>query len=424
MLSGQATGLAKSGDGAVETIRMFKIAKDSAVKARTQAINQLKAVLVRADPALRESLSGLGRVALIRRCAALPPTTDHSTHAATIAVLRSLARRVLALTDETRTLEQQMSSAIAACAPQLLDQYGVGPDTAAALLITAGDNPDRLTNQAAFAALCGVNPIEASSGKTTRRRLNRGGDRRANSALYTIVLTRLGRDQRTRDYATKRTAEGKSTKETIRCLKRYVTRQIFPSSPQPCHQPQRPTRRLDKHRGVITLHRQLRVLPPQPRQLRPLVLRQLPGSGLTASLAVLLHPVGKGPVVDPRVTGDLGDRLTRLAHDAHRARPELRIELASRLSHEPLSLKLWPPRYEGNGIETPVAEDQLGRSWSGLPVARRKAPRVRPGAPDRTAVPTRLRHYVTCSASSRRRSGRRPDRCRIRSRTRRRPAGA
>ncbi|MFE9956857.1 transposase [Micromonospora sp. NPDC005299] len=141
VLSGQATGLAKSGDGAVETIRMFKIAKDSAVKARTQAINQLKAVLVRADPTLRESLSGLGRVALIRRCAALPPTTDHSTRAATITVLRSLARRVLALTDEARALQQQMSATITACAPQLLEQHGVGPDTAAALLITAGDNP-------------------------------------------------------------------------------------------------------------------------------------------------------------------------------------------------------------------------------------------------------------------------------------------
>ncbi|MFV2104844.1 transposase [Micromonospora sp. LOL_024] len=228
MLSGQATGLDKSGDGAVETIRMFKIAKDSAVKARTQAINQLKAVLVRADPTLRESLSGLGRVALNRACADLPSDTGHDTRAATTAVLRSLARRVLALTDEARALQQQMSATITACAPQLLEQHGVGPDTAAALLITAGDNPDRLANQATFAALCGVNPIEASSGKTTRRRLNRGGDRRANSALYTIVLTRLGRNPRTRDYATKRAREGKSTKEIIRCLKRYVARQIFP----------------------------------------------------------------------------------------------------------------------------------------------------------------------------------------------------
>jgi transposase len=149
-------------------------------------------------------------------------------HAATTTVLRSLARRVLALTDETRALQKRMSSSIAACTPQLLDQHGVGPDTGAALLITAGDNPDRLTSQAAFAALCGVNPIEASSGKTTRHRLNRGGDRRANSALYTIVLTRLGRDRRTRTYATKRASEGKSTMETVRCLKRYVARELFP----------------------------------------------------------------------------------------------------------------------------------------------------------------------------------------------------
>ncbi|MBO3752348.1 IS110 family transposase [Streptosporangiaceae bacterium NEAU-GS5] len=110
----------------------------------------------------------------------------------------------------------------------MLKRYGVGPDTAAALLITAGDNPDRLTSEAAFAALCGVNPIEASSGKTSRHRLNRGGDRRSNSALYTIVLTRLGRDQRTRDYAERRTADGKSKKEIIRCLKRYVAREVFP----------------------------------------------------------------------------------------------------------------------------------------------------------------------------------------------------
>ncbi|MCN0154362.1 IS110 family transposase [Salinispora arenicola] len=208
VLSGQAAGLAKSGDGAVETIRMFKIAKDSAVKARTQAINQSKAVLVRADPTVRESLSGLGRVALIRACADLPSDTGRDARAATTTVMCSLTRRVLALTDEARALQQQLSATITASAPQLLEQHGVGPDTAAALLIAAGDNPDRLANRAAFAALCGVNPIEASSGKTTRRRLNRGGDRRANSALYTIVLTRLGRDQRTRDYATKRTAEG------------------------------------------------------------------------------------------------------------------------------------------------------------------------------------------------------------------------
>jgi transposase len=143
-------------------------------------------------------------------------------------VLRGLARRILTLTDEVKALNKQLTAALTACAPKLLKRHGVGPDTAAALLITAGDNPQRLTSAAAFAALCGVSPIEASSGKTIRHRLNRGGDRRANSALYTVVLTRLGRDPRTRDYANRRTTEGKSTKEIIRCLKRYVARELFP----------------------------------------------------------------------------------------------------------------------------------------------------------------------------------------------------
>lgn len=229
VLSGQATAQAKSSDGTVEAIRMFKIAKDSAVKARTQAINQLRAVMVRADPQLRESLTGLSPAVLIRTCATLPdPATMAVADAASVTVLRSLAQRILTLTDEIKSLTKQLTTAVSRCAPNLLERYGVGPDTAAALLITAGDNPDRLASAAAFAALCGVSPIEASSGKTARHRLNRGGDRRANSALYTIVLTRLGRDQRTRDYANKRASEGKSTKDTIRCLKRYVAREVFP----------------------------------------------------------------------------------------------------------------------------------------------------------------------------------------------------
>jgi transposase len=228
VLSGQTTAVAKAGDGAVEAIRMFKIAKDSAVKARTQAINQLRAVLVRADPQLRDSLEGLGPVTLLRRCADLPTTTGRDIDTAAADVLRTLARRALQLTEEVRTLRKRMLAAITDCAPGLLDHYGVGPDTAAALLIAAGDNPDRLASHAAFAALCGVSPIEASSGKTVRHRLNRGGDRRANSALYTVVFTRLGRDPRTRAYANRRTAEGKSTKEIIRCLKRYVARELFP----------------------------------------------------------------------------------------------------------------------------------------------------------------------------------------------------
>jgi transposase len=228
VLSGQANAIAKTGDGTVEMIRMFKVAKDSAVKARTQAINQLRAVLARAEPSLRESLAGLGLATLVRRCAELPDTDVCDIGTAATQVLRTLARRIQILEEEIRSHQQQLTALITDCAPQLLEQHGIGPDTAAALLITAGDNPGRLTSEAAFAALCGVNPIEASSGKTARHRLNRGGDRRANSALYTIVLTRLGRDQRTRDYAERRTREGKSKKEIIRCLKRYVAREVFP----------------------------------------------------------------------------------------------------------------------------------------------------------------------------------------------------
>jgi transposase len=228
VLTEQATAVAKRGDGAVEMIRLIKIAKDSATKARTQTINQLRAVLARAEPDLRETLAGLGPVTLIRRCAELADTGTQNLDGVAVHVLRALARRVHALDAEIRAHQQHLTTIIGNCAPDLLARHGIGPDTAAALLITAGDNPDRLTSEAAFAALCGVNPIEASSGKTTRHRLNRGGDRRANTALYTIVLTRLGRDQRTRDYAQRRTTEGKSKKDIIRCLKRYVAREVFP----------------------------------------------------------------------------------------------------------------------------------------------------------------------------------------------------
>ncbi|OUC95137.1 IS110 family transposase [Streptosporangium minutum] len=228
VLSGRTTAVAKSGDGSVEMLRIFKIAKESAIKARTQAINQLRAILVRADPQLRESLTGLGPATLMRRCADLPESEADDIHTAATCVLRTLARRILTLTEEIRSHQRRMTAIVADCAPGLLERHGIGPDTAAALLIAAGDNPDRLTSEAAFAALCGVNPIEASSGKTTRHRLNRGGDRRGNSALYIIVLTRLSRDQRTRNYAERRTTEGKSKKEIIRCLKRYVAREVFP----------------------------------------------------------------------------------------------------------------------------------------------------------------------------------------------------
>jgi transposase len=227
VLSGRATAAAKTGNGPVEMVRMFKMAKDSAIKSRAQAINQLKAILIRADPALRESLTGLSNPRLIKRCADLDPAAPATTSTAAAYTLRSLANRILQLTEEINNLNEHITTTIATVHPTLLNCYGVGPDTAAALLIAAGDNPERLHTEASFAALCGASPIEASSGKTQRHRLNRGGDRQANSALYTIVIARLRWDTQTQNYIARRQAEGKTRREAIRCLKRYVAREIY-----------------------------------------------------------------------------------------------------------------------------------------------------------------------------------------------------
>jgi transposase len=227
VLSGRANGSAKAGDGPVEMLRMFKLAKASAIKARSQTINQLKAVLVAADPALREALSGLTNTMLVRRCAQLEATTPADVTSAAVYTLRLLARRILELTKEIGDLVRHITDTITRHCPRLLTRRGVGPDNAAALLIAAGDNPNLLRSEASFAALCGVNPLEASSGKTSRRRLNRGGDRQANCALYRIAICRLRCDVRTRNYLTRRIAEGKTRREAIRCLKRYLAREIY-----------------------------------------------------------------------------------------------------------------------------------------------------------------------------------------------------
>ncbi|MBQ0906758.1 IS110 family transposase [Micromonospora sp. U21] len=228
VISGRATTQAKTGDGHVEAIRLFKLAKDSATKARTQAINQLRAVLVNADPLLRESMVGLTPAMLVRSCADLTddPTTGPAAHAA-MHTLRLLAGRIQQLTREIRDLQKRITKAVATYAPALLQRPGVAGDTAAALLIAAGDNPHRLTSEASYAALCGTSPVEASSGKSQRLRLNRGGDRQANAALYRIVVTRLRCDKRTREYVDRRVTGGKTKREAMRCLKRYIAREIY-----------------------------------------------------------------------------------------------------------------------------------------------------------------------------------------------------
>ncbi|MER5217660.1 transposase [Streptomyces sp. NPDC002838] len=161
-----------------------------------------------------------------------------------------LARRIQHLTEEINDLTARITAAITARAPKLLGRYGVGPDTSATLLIAADDNPDLMGSEASFAALCGVSPVEASSGKTQRRGLNRGGDRQANSALYTIVLARLRGDTRTRDYVERRVSEGKTRREAIRCPKRYVAREIHQTIVPPRSKAAPPPAAACIHRGI------------------------------------------------------------------------------------------------------------------------------------------------------------------------------
>ena len=238
-LSGVADATPKSGEGEVEMIRMLKSTKDSAMKARTQAANQMKALVVTAPADLRESLDGLTTSALAKRSRNFRLSRLDDPKAAAKYTLRSLACRYRRLSDEVRDLEAQMERLTRSVAPALVKAFGMGPDTAATLLIAAGSNPDRLRTEAAFASLCGVNPIPASSGKTNRHRLNRGGDRQANAALYRIVVVRLRYELRTQAYMQRRTAEGMSKRDIIRCLKRYVAREVYSAI-------QKPAQALDK----------------------------------------------------------------------------------------------------------------------------------------------------------------------------------
>lgn len=228
VLAERATALPKLGTGIAEAIRVLHTTRASAVKARTATINELRGLLVTAPGALRDGLRGLTATALIDTCARLRPgSVADQAEWATKHALRSLARRYRALTAEITELEARLHPLVGQACPALLDIHGVGYETAAQLLITIGDNPDRLVSEAAFAALCGVAPIPASSGKTNRHRLSRGGDRQANRALYVIACTRLASCSDTRAYQQRRTQEGKSKKDIIRCLKRYIARQIY-----------------------------------------------------------------------------------------------------------------------------------------------------------------------------------------------------
>jgi transposase len=227
-LSGEASSLAKTRNGAVEAIRVLRVARSSARRDRTEALNQMRSLVSTAPDELREQLRDLCGLALIERATALRPGAGMSVISATKTALRELARRVDYLGEQMDRLTALLGPLVADTAPALVASHGVGTDTAGALLVAAGDNPERLSHEAAFAHLCGASPIEASSGKVTRHRLNRGGDRQANHALWRIVMVRMVSDPDTRAYVERRTKDGKSKREIMRCLKRYVAREVYP----------------------------------------------------------------------------------------------------------------------------------------------------------------------------------------------------
>ncbi|GAA2843969.1 IS110 family transposase [Kribbella solani] len=223
------TGIPKNRDGQVEALRNLRIARNSAVSQRADCLRRIKALIVTAPHDLRQQLRGLTNPRLIDTCHNLRPDPNQIAipqHAVKTA-LRSLARRHLAAQHEIAELDQLITELINTINPELLTLNGVGPDVAGQLLVTIGQNPERIHSEGAFAMLCGVAPIPASSGQTHRHRLNRGGDRQANSALYTIVISRLRWDPRTRAYLERRTTNGLSKKDIIRCLKRLIAREIY-----------------------------------------------------------------------------------------------------------------------------------------------------------------------------------------------------
>lgn len=223
------TGVPKTRQGSVEALRNLRVARRSAVEQRADVIRQIKSLVITAPEGLRARLSSCTGAQLLTVCAGLRPVLARvgEPEQAVKVALRSLARRHATLSQEIADLDALIGPLVTSINPRLQELAGVGPDNAGQLLVTAGQNADRVRSEASFAMLCGVSPIPASSGRTNRHRLNRGGDRQANAALYRVVLTRLRWDERTQAYMARRTAEGLSKKEIIRCLKRLIAREIY-----------------------------------------------------------------------------------------------------------------------------------------------------------------------------------------------------
>jgi transposase len=211
-------------------MRVLRVARSSARSSRTRALNQMRSLISTAPEPIRAELRGLNVYRLLERTSTYRPGAKRIVWLTKFS-LRMLARRAIELEEEITEIDAILKPLVKETAPELIATVGIGTDAASALLVAAGDNPERLRNEAAFAHLCGASPLEASSGKSQRHRLNRSGDRQANSALWRIVITRMVYDPRTTEYIERRVKEGKSKKEAVR-LKRYVAREVYGLLPQ------------------------------------------------------------------------------------------------------------------------------------------------------------------------------------------------
>ena len=227
-LSKEANVTPKSTDGPVESMRMIRLARSSAVKARTQAANQIDALVTCAPQSLRSQLKGLSLRRLAERARRWRPGDIQDPLPACRATIKGLARRWSLLGTEIAGYDEQLLRLTRRVCPELLARPGVGFEVASSLLVAAGDTPERLHSEASFAALCGVSPLDASSGQQRRHRLNRGGNRNANRALWVVAMTRLRVDTRTQEYSARRIQEGRTRPEILRCLKRYIARELYP----------------------------------------------------------------------------------------------------------------------------------------------------------------------------------------------------
>lgn len=229
VLSGESSAVPKDTTGLVESVRVLKVARTGAVKARSTALVTLGALLVTAPAELREQLDAKSLQGRAVQAARLRPDLARlaDPHQAAKLALRSLARQIADLDERIAELDEALTPLVTIAAPRTLALLGVGVQHGAQLLLTIGQNIGRVHDEAAFAHLCGVSPLLASSGKTNRHRLNHGGDRQANSALHMITVVRLRYCEQTRAYMTRRTAEGKTRREAMRCLKRYIARQVY-----------------------------------------------------------------------------------------------------------------------------------------------------------------------------------------------------